>query len=316
MEHVVDFVQMQRFTDPLLLEVLNAMRTPGGKRISEESWQALVGTQIQNTNSAAQPADTSKPGAEPPQYDQRLREARGWYESAYEWRIVSYAMHTQAKLDAHDAGQVLFYVPAVDRPAVSLSREEFDEMRGEPNIGSTGRMPGLLPLFVGMEMVLQESLLPPRYVRGAPCKVVGIEPHLLEPPLEGRASIASDGVAVLWYMPKCVYVKMEGSNEIFLQAAPGTAGSASQPAGPDLRGVLAITAQTRHWKFKPVAGGPAIPVSRTQLTVLPRKQCTLHGVQGKTADPGFIVHWTYPLGLKKETVWLAHYVSLSRPRIF
>ena len=144
MEHVGDFVQMQRFTDPLLLEGLNAMRTPGGKRISEESWQALVGTQIQNTNSAAQPADTSKPGAEPPQYDQRLREARGWYESAYEWRIVSYAMHTQAKLDAHDAGQVLFYVPAVDRPAASLSKEEFDEMLGEPNIGATGQMPGPL----------------------------------------------------------------------------------------------------------------------------------------------------------------------------
>ena len=188
-------------------------------------------------------------------------------------------------------------------------------MRGEPNIGATARMPGVLPLFVGMEMVLQESLLPPRYVRGTPCKVVGIEPHEHEPTLEGRPSIAEHGVAVLHHMPKCVYVKMEGSNEIFLQAAPGTAGSASQPAGPDLRGVLAITAQTRHWKFKPVAGGPAIPVSRTQLTVLPRKQCTLHGVQGKTADPGFIVHWTYPLGLKKETAWLAHYVSLSRPRI-
>ena len=36
-EYVVDFVQMQRFTDPLLLEVLNTMRTPGGKRISQES---------------------------------------------------------------------------------------------------------------------------------------------------------------------------------------------------------------------------------------------------------------------------------------
>ena len=32
MEHVIDFVQMQRFTDPLLLEVLDAMRTPGGAK--------------------------------------------------------------------------------------------------------------------------------------------------------------------------------------------------------------------------------------------------------------------------------------------
>ena len=47
-------------------------------------------------------------------------------------------MHTQAKLDAHDAGQVLFYVPAVDRPAARLSKQDVDEMRGEPNIGATG----------------------------------------------------------------------------------------------------------------------------------------------------------------------------------
>ena len=95
-----------------------------------------------------------------------------------------------------------------------------------------------------------------------------------------------------------------------------TAGRASLPAGPDLRGVLAITPQARPWKVRPAAGGPAIAVSRTQLTVLPRKQGTLHGVQGKTADPGFIVHWTFPPGLKKEATWLAYYVSLSRPRSF
>ena len=101
---------------------------------------------------------------------------------------------------------------------------------------------------------------------------------------------------VLHYMPKAVYVKIDDSDEVFLKAAPKTSGSASQPAGPDLRGVLAIDPQARPWKFKPAAGGPAIPVSRTQLSVLPRKQGTLHGIQGKTADPGFIVHWTFPPG--------------------
>ena len=161
-------------------------------------------------------------------------------------------------------------------------------------------MQRLLPLFVGMVVIMTESLLPPRYVRGAPGKVVGIELHAMEPRVEGRTSIVSDGVVVLHYMPRCVYIQMEGSNELFLQAAPGTAGSASQAAGPDLRGVLAITPQARPWKFKPAAGGPVIPVSRTQLPVLPKKQCTLHGVQGKTADPGLIVHWTFPPGLKKK----------------
>ena len=40
MEHVVEFVEMKRFSDPLLLEVLHAMRTPGGKKISNEAWRA------------------------------------------------------------------------------------------------------------------------------------------------------------------------------------------------------------------------------------------------------------------------------------
>ena len=57
---------------------------------------------------------------------------------------------------------MLFYVPAVDRPSARLSKEEFDEMGGDPNIGAAGKMPGLLPLFVGMEVILTESLLPPR----------------------------------------------------------------------------------------------------------------------------------------------------------
>ena len=59
-----------------------------------------------------------------------------------------------------------------------------------------------------------------------------------------------------------------------------------------------------------------IAVSRTQVPLLPRKQCTLHGVQGRTADPGFIMHWSFPQGLAEESIWLAYYVGLSRPRSF
>ena len=63
--------------------------------------------------------------------------------------------------------------------------------------------------------------------------------------MEERTSIVSDGVVLLRYMPKAVYVKIDDSDELFLKAAPVTAGSASLPAGPDLRGVLAITPQAR-----------------------------------------------------------------------
>ena len=88
MEHVVDFVQMQRFDDPLLVEILRAMHTPGGKKVSEKAWQALVGTVLVAGNAsqpttaatsggALQPANDSRPAVDP-----RLLEARSWYESA------------------------------------------------------------------------------------------------------------------------------------------------------------------------------------------------------------------------------------------
>ena len=313
MEYVVDFVQMQRFDDKLQMEVLEAMRTEGGKTISEESWRAIVATQIRNDEPATLAAASNSGASQPAAWDARLRQARGWYESAYEWRIVSYAMHANARLDAHDAGKVLFYIPAVDTPAVRLGKDAFDEMRAFPNISQSAKLPGVLPTFIGMEMILTESFLPPKYVRGTACEVVGLEPHPKEPPIEGRDSITTHGCVVLHDMPKCVYVRIIGSKDSFLQG--GTPGAA-QPSGIDMKGMLAIKPQARPWKFTPSADKSSTSVSRTQIPLLPRKQCTLHGVQGKTADPGFIVHWTFPPALTKESKWLAYYVSLSRPRSF
>ena len=111
-EYVVEFVNMQRFIDPLQVEVLEAMRTPGGKRITDEAWRAIENTQINPNN---------KLGS----VDRRLQEARGWYESAYEWRIVTYAMHVQARMDAHHAKEVLYYIPAIDHPSAFLSKFEY-----------------------------------------------------------------------------------------------------------------------------------------------------------------------------------------------
>ena len=172
----------------------------------------------------------------------------------------------------------------------------------------------VLPVWVGMEMTLTESVLPPKYVRGTACEVVGLEPHPREPPIEGRDSITTQGCVVLHYMPQCIYVRIPGSSDSFLQA--GSTGDAQTGAGDNLTGVLAIKPQARPWNFTPATCKTSVKFSRTQVPLLPRKQCTLHGVQGKTADPGFIVHWTFSPGLKKVSKWLAYYVSLSRPRSF
>jgi len=322
MEYVIDFVKMQRFDDPLLVEVLEAMRTRGGKKISDEAWKALKATEIQR--GASEPAQAAEING----VDPRLADARNWYECAYEWRIVSYAMHAHARLNARAAGKLLFYIPAIDAPTARMNQEDFDEMRGLPNIGATAKLPGILPIFVGMEMILTESYLPPRIVRGAPVTVVDIELHPDEPPLSGRQTIATHGCVLLLYMPKCIYVRVQGCTDVFL----GTAGSgvveagasdllgpstdASQPGVRDLKGILAVLPTSRPWRFQRKDMTSAVSVSRTQCPLLPRKQCTLHGIQGTTADPGFIAHWKFPKGLKKESIWLAYYVSLSRPRGF
>ena len=301
MEYVVNFVQMQRFSDPLLVEVLTAMRTPGGKKISEAAWQALQARILKQGQCI---------GATPP--DARLQEARGWYECAYEWRIVSYAIHAHARLNAKAAEKLLFYLPAVDLPVVRMVRADYDEMRAVPNVSTTSKLLGILPLYVGMEVILTESYLPPKVVRGASAEVVGIECQPSEPPLAGRATLASHGCVLLEMMPKCVYVRIRGCSDIFLTPATG----ASQPGLADLRGVLAVQPVTRQWKFKSKGATAPISVARTQCPLLPQKQCTLHGVQGKTADPGFITHWKFPKRLSQESIWLAYYVSLSRPRSF
>ena len=111
-------------------------------------------------------------------------------------------------------------------------------------------------------------------------------------------------------MPPCIYVRINGCADNFLSPSA----SAAQPGDSDLRGVIAIEPKTRPWQFKSKSMEQPVHVSRTQCPLLPRKQCTLHGVQGKTADPGIIAHWTFPTGLSKESIWLAYYVILSRPR--
>ena len=53
MEYVPDFVKVQRFDDPLLVELLEAMRTPGGKSIPEDAEQAPKSTVITNDDDGA-----------------------------------------------------------------------------------------------------------------------------------------------------------------------------------------------------------------------------------------------------------------------
>ena len=221
-------------------------------------------------------------------------------------------MHAHARLNAKACGRVLYYIPSVDIPAVRMEKEEFNNMRAVPNISATNKLPGILPLYIGMEMILAESYLPPGIVRGTPVEVVDIELHPKESEIQGRPSIAAHGCVVLKFMPMCIYVRIENCKQRFLTARDAV----SLPDGTDLDGVIAVRPVSRVWRYKGKNMQASVAVTRTQCPLLPRKNCTLHGVQGKTGDPGFIAHWTFPVGLSAVSLWLAYYVILSRPRGF
>ena len=118
-------------------------------------------------------------------------------------------------------------------------------------------------------MIPTESMLPPHYVRGSPCTLVGLQLHEHEPAIEGRDSLVSHGCVLLQYMPKCVYVKFDDTVDTFMPppsiGAPQPDVGASQSLSYDMRVVMAIEPKPRQWTFKSSKLKHGIAVSRTQI---------------------------------------------------
>ena len=91
---VFEFQQAMRFTDQTLIDILNAMRVPGGRALTEQQWQELKRTQVR----------AGEPDIPPT-----------WYHSCYCWSIISMASFMLARQSAREARQTLFYVQAVDQ---------------------------------------------------------------------------------------------------------------------------------------------------------------------------------------------------------
>ena len=287
--YVMDFVEMKRFEDDKQLQLLQNMRVPGGVPVPQETWKAIVASQYTAGKDAAQLLACSK-----------------WHEAAYDWRTVSFAMQTKARLQAKQAGRILYYIQAVDRVSQHVPEKELLRIVAEPNLSNTKKLAGLLPAYIGMDMTMQKSLLPPQYVTGTVGKLLGIEFHPDEPKISNRQSVREAGCVILKYMPKWLYVEIPDTADGFLKSDNADA--------PQLgTNVIAIEPDTRTWTHR-TEDGLKVAVTRRQIPLLPDKISTLHGVQGKTAEPGLAAHWKFPKNLSPEALWLAHYVILSRPR--
>ena len=171
---------------------------------------------------------------------------------------------------------------------------------------NTKKLAGLLPAFIGMDMIMQKTLLPPQYVTGTVGKLVGIELHPDEPNIPTRQSVREAGCVILKYMPKCLYLEIPETADALLWS--------ENVHAPQLgTNVIAVEPDSRTWMHR-TEDGLKVAVTRRQIPLLPDKISTLHGIQGKTADPGLAAHWKFPKNLSPEALWLAHYVILSRPR--
>ena len=97
---VFEFKQAVRFTDHTLIDILNTMRVPGGRPLTEQQWEAFKNTEI----SAQQPDIPAS-----------------WYHSCYCWSLVSIASYMISRKSAREAQQTLFYVQAVDQAKSIIS---------------------------------------------------------------------------------------------------------------------------------------------------------------------------------------------------
>ena len=142
----------------------------------EDTWNAIVASPYMAGQDAAQLLARTK-----------------WCEAAYDWRTVSFAMQAKARLQAHQALGILYYIQAIDRVSQHVSEKELLRIVAEPNLSNTKKLAGLLPAFIGMDMTMHKTLLPPQYVTGTVGKLVGIELHPDEPNIPSRQSVREAG---------------------------------------------------------------------------------------------------------------------------
>ena len=294
-EHCFLFREMKRFTDRVQVQILETMRHPGGRRLTEAQWQALAKTEI----SAEQP-------------DVPL----GWYHACYCWSIVSMAALMIARQSAREHAEPLFFVQAIDRPArlpdscndcLPTEREskikEFfaDMLRAQPN--ATRRLPSFCMFHYNMRVRLTTTLAAPIAVQDVAGTVVGVELSPLDKYYNDiQSGRQLKGEMVLSQMPLAIYVKLDNCSQQFL------------PEG-DHPGIFAVRPKRYTWKyFLDSKSGDFINVSRRQFALLPATACTLYSMQGTTAEPGLVAYWQTPSRATTQVRWLIVYVMLSRPR--
>lgn len=275
-DQVFQFNSSKRFTDPHLIEILQCMRTGG--TISDSAWKALQKTVLR-------------------QEDPRLLAAGDFYECAYSWDIVSLGQQLRPRQSACLANEILYYIQAIDMPERPCNRKEHLQLLQTASLSNTQKLMGMLPIHIGQKIRLTKKICAPELVQEREGTVVGIE--FRSPDIgwtqEEQEKIKEIGHYVCQALPLAIYVKIDDFDTTVLPNHPGV-----------------IALQPESAKFEALLGKEKLVVKRTQFAIAPAKVKTIHTIQGATAKPGLIAHWSLPPQLGPNATWLSRYVLLSR----
>ena len=192
---VFEFRQAMRFTDQTLIDILNTMRVPGGKTLTEQQWQALTNTEIR----AEQPDVPAT-----------------WYHSCYCWSVISMASFMLARQSAREACQTLFYVQAVDQAKAIVpetnTAQFYEDLLRIPSIQKTKRLPPVVLFHYGMRVRLTTTIQQPFAVQDVEGIVVGFDTDPADSSTKARfhspaTSHTADFACSL--MPKAIYVQLD-----------------------------------------------------------------------------------------------------------
>ena len=198
--YLFEMKTMKRFTDPVLVSILNKMRTTNGAKLSAQEWQALQNTEINAAEIERDP-------------EAFLKDTTGWYESSYLWSIVAMASYTRAKASARQHKQTLFFCQAADFCDQVGQRHQRDielykHMLAVPSVAQTNRLPGIVLLHIGMRVRITTQVLPPWAVQDATGIIMEIDASPQDQQRMLRIDNAHpDAELQLQQLPLGVYVK-------------------------------------------------------------------------------------------------------------
>ena len=313
-ERIFQFNTSMRFTDDTLIQILEAMRTPGGKKLSDAQWQAVRRTERR----AQESADASA---------ERSDEANS-YHVCYCWSAVTMAAFMLARVSARKSGQTLFYTQAIDQALAYIpqtkDKEFYEELLKIPSLSSTKRLPAVALWHHGMRMKFSTTLQQPHAVQDSECTVVGFEPD--ERDYAARRAMDAQhclGEYVCQFLPKAIYVVIDKCEHHFLPPVPcpehrmtgyeDSCLNCNSGVQPGLFAVKPVT-RTFRYHYDPQNKTKYVNIQRKQFPLTPAAAMPLYSMQGVTADPHMTAYWFFPQRCSATVQWLIVYVMLSRPR--